>query len=73
MLKDWHYFMISSLALIVGGVQIVCSVFDNDEGNSNFYIGRLMAPVFQLCFLILSVVASTKACMMIDKDILEKE
>jgi hypothetical protein len=67
--------MISALSLVVSALQLVFSIFERDRGYSHslFYIGRLMYPIYQLLYFIVCMVFATKACNLIDEDILVKE
>ena len=70
-MRDWHYIVMTTLGLIVALLQILYTVQDSKD-SSYFYLGRMSFPVFQLIFLVVCLVVSTKAANVIDEDITAK-
>lgn len=71
-MKDWHYVVITVLSLIISLVQIFFTLMESRD-HKDYFIGRMMYPIFQVGFLVVCMVFSTKAANLIDQDIFEKE
>lgn len=60
------------LSLIISGVQIAFTVFERSY-HQNFYIARMIQPIFYVALLIILLVFSTKACNKLQEDLKEQE
>lgn len=71
-LKDWHYFSLTAISLVISAIQIIFTV-NEKKRHQYFYIGRITQPIFQVIFLIIVLIYSLKASKKIDEDLKNKE